>query len=152
MKLPSLLLLSLVTTLLFLTYPYHTAALTCYDNIDPLNRNKHVPVECDNSKLGIRSSVSWMKTLRSWRPFASKTSKRATGTNAFKISLSCSAGTTLCAKVKNAFDLAGIMLSQTLSLSTPITVNATFLNFCQQMNQCASPGGYLTLGEWNGAS
>ncbi|CAG8531253.1 2423_t:CDS:2 [Paraglomus occultum] len=146
MKLPSLLLLFLVTTLLFLTYPYHTAALTCYDNVNPLRRNQHVPVECDNNKLGKRTSVSWIKGLRSWMPFASKTLKRDVGTNAFKITLTCSAGTTLCAKVKNAFDLAGLMLSQTLQLNTAITVNATFLNFCKQMNQCTAGGGYLTLG------
>src|SRR6185503_20833762 len=117
------------------------------DNVDPLNRNKHVPVECDNEILGKRSSVSWIKKLRSWIPFASKTEKRDAATNAFKVTLTCSASSTLCGKVKTASDLAGEMLSETLQLHTPITVNATFLNFCKQMGQCTTGGGYLTLGE-----
>ena len=150
MKLPSLLLLFLVTTLL--TYPYHTVATTCYDNVDPLHRNKHIPVECDNNKLGKRSSVSWIKKLRSWTPFASKTLKRDVGTNAFKITLTCLASSDLCGKVKTAFDLAGEIISGTLQLNTVITVNATFLNFCKQMNQCTAGGGYLTLGEYHNDS
>src|SRR5947207_2136784 len=45
----------------------------------------------------------------------------------------------LCEKARNAFNNAGKIISQTLKLKEPITVNATFMDFCEGQSDLECP-------------
>ncbi|CAG8588123.1 1105_t:CDS:2 [Paraglomus occultum] len=67
-------------------------------------------------------------------------------TNMFQITLTCLISDNVkCNKVQRAFNLAGEILTGSLILNTPVTVNATFTDFCQSFNDCPT-NGFLTLG------
>jgi len=67
-------------------------------------------------------------------------------TNMFQITLTClDPDKVQCNKVQRAFNLAGEILTGSLVLKTPITVNATYTDFCKSFNDCPT-NGFLTLG------
>ncbi|CAG8537904.1 12827_t:CDS:2 [Racocetra fulgida] len=51
---------------------------------------------------------------------------------------------TLCDKVKNAFTTAAQIITAAIAFTTPVTVNATFTDFCSLLSQCATTSGTLT--------
>lgn len=80
---------------------------------------------------------------------ASTTTDPTVGTspNMFVVTFSCGVSdTVLCNKVKTAFQTAGEIISSTLTLNTPINVNATFTDFCVQSGDCTTKTGFVTLG------
>jgi len=66
----------------------------------------------------------------------------------FAVSFTCLiSDTTLCGKVRNAFNKAGTIISNNIVLTAPVTVNATFLDFCKTMGNCGDSVRHLiTLG------
>ncbi|CAG8525302.1 5912_t:CDS:2 [Ambispora gerdemannii] len=67
-------------------------------------------------------------------------------TQMFQIKLTCGiSDRAICAKVNTAFAAAGTIISATLNLKEPVTVNATFIDFCKSMGDCGN-SGFLTLG------
>ncbi|CAG8556041.1 1198_t:CDS:2 [Paraglomus brasilianum] len=70
----------------------------------------------------------------------------ANATNMFQITLTClDPDKVKCNKVQRAFNLAGQILTGSLILTEPVTVNATYTNFCTSFNDCPT-NGFLTLG------
>ncbi|CAI2178458.1 1626_t:CDS:1 [Funneliformis geosporum] len=56
---------------------------------------------------------------------------------AFKFDFSCGVpDKVLCTKAENAFKAAGEIIANVIILVTPITVNATFTDFCKALNEC----------------
>ncbi|CAG8650516.1 1900_t:CDS:2, partial [Cetraspora pellucida] len=104
----------------------------CYDYPNPLNRNHKVPVQCKASKQKIPTSN-----------LASKGSKK----NMFDVTFTCGVkNTILCNKVKKTFETAGNMISSTFILNSPITINASFVDFCVVLGDCGGKTGLVTLG------
>ncbi|CAG8458424.1 3397_t:CDS:2 [Dentiscutata erythropus] len=65
----------------------------------------------------------------------------------FNVTFTCLANNqTLCNKVKNAFDTAGQIITAAIAFKIPVTVNATFTDFCSTLSQCSLSSGTLTLG------
>ncbi|CAG8487377.1 15954_t:CDS:2 [Racocetra persica] len=104
----------------------------CYDYPNPLNRNYKKPVPCPVSKQK-------KPTLN----LAAKGSKK----NMFDVTFTCGVkNAVLCNKVKKTFETAGNIISSTLILNSPITLNASFVDFCVVMGECGGKTGLVTLG------
>ncbi|CAG8446964.1 2398_t:CDS:2 [Diversispora eburnea] len=103
----------------------------CYDYPNPIDRTYKVPVQCPITK---QSSIDHLTS-------------NSNSTNMFVVTFTCDAkNKTLCSKVKNAFDIAGKIITSILSLNAPINVNASYLDFCAVLGQCEGNPGLITLG------
>ncbi|CAG8530805.1 566_t:CDS:2 [Acaulospora colombiana] len=61
--------------------------------------------------------------------------------NMFVIHFTCGIkNSSLCAKVNAALEEAGNIISSTLTLNTPINLNASFLDFCKNFGKCGGSG------------
>ncbi|RIB15019.1 hypothetical protein C2G38_2039722 [Gigaspora rosea] len=56
--------------------------------------------------------------------------------NMFDITLTCNANDTICKKVKTAFDTAVQMISSTFILNSRISLNASYVSFCNGVPNC----------------
>ncbi|CAG8553165.1 5357_t:CDS:2 [Acaulospora colombiana] len=105
-------LLSLLPALFFITPSLSVDVPSqCYDHPNPLDRTLKVPVRCPMIDHLVEENLLVLQSM-------------------FVVNVTCSIGNrTLCAKVENAFKAAGEIISSTLTLSTPINVNAVFVDF-----------------------
>ncbi|CAG8756598.1 13102_t:CDS:1, partial [Cetraspora pellucida] len=57
-------------------------------------------------------------------------------TDMFVVNFTCLVNNqTLCNRVKNAFATAGQIITAAIAFTTPVTVNATFTDFCSALKQ-----------------
>ncbi|CAG8474545.1 hypothetical protein C2G38_2186729 [Gigaspora rosea] len=107
------------------------AYIQCYDHPNPIDRNYKVPIHCPiikEKKIPIQELA-------------------ASSTNKFKITFTCGiTNITLCNKVKNEFETIGTIITSVLIINSPITVNASFIDFCIALGECNSNSKYITLG------
>ncbi|CAG8843436.1 3125_t:CDS:1, partial [Racocetra persica] len=54
----------------------------------------------------------------------------------FDITLTCNANDTICSKVKIAFDTAAQIISSTFILNSRISLNASYISFCNGISNC----------------
>ncbi|RIB29232.1 hypothetical protein C2G38_2155934 [Gigaspora rosea] len=54
--------------------------------------------------------------------------------------------TDLCSKARNAFEIAGLMISKVFIFNTPIFVNASFTDFCKTFNICRNSPNNVPIG------
>ncbi|RIA82639.1 hypothetical protein C1645_809537 [Glomus cerebriforme] len=125
-------LIILITLLLIFANNVLSNHSLCWDVPDPMNLFHQIQKPCPMVKS---SDIN---------------SKRApvNGSDMFIISFSCSVeneNPELCQKVKSAFDMAGQIITSEIKLTTPLVVNATFIDFCKTIGICRS-GTRLTLG------
>ncbi|CAG8456751.1 4929_t:CDS:2, partial [Dentiscutata erythropus] len=67
--------------------------------------------------------------------------------NKFEVTFNCgTTNITLCNKVQNQFEEIGTIITSVLILNSPITVNASFVDFCTALGECDSGSQYITLG------
>lgn len=145
------------------SFTFASMQLPCFDHTDPLNIHAHSNTPC----LPSRSSQS-RRSLINKRQDAPQTvtvdspalgsvsstsqASKANGTsssssNLFQVDFTCMVtDQSLCSKVDAAFTEAGQIITSSLTLSVPLIVNATFLDFCTNLGLCQSKTGYLTLG------
>lgn len=99
----------------------------CWEHRNPFSPKERTKVPCRSTTPERSNSIS-------------NNRKRSTD-NMFDISVDCLVdNSTLCSKVKNAFDQAGQIITDTLLLNTQVTVNATFVDFCTVYGLCATSG------------
>lgn len=110
-----------------LCMPSFASSTLCFDHDNPLNPWQRTLVEC--------SGTANSRPLR----------KRRGDQSAFKIDFTCYAQDHVCQRARRAFDHAGVLISQAIAFKTPVTVNATFIPFCQGLGEC-SKGHLVTLG------
>ncbi|CAG8606987.1 13728_t:CDS:2, partial [Ambispora leptoticha] len=108
-----------------------TTNAQCYSH-NPLKISDKTPVNC-----AVVNERSFEKRQTLTQP---------NSTQMFQITFTCGiSNKSLCTKVNNAFTMAGMIITATLKLTSPITVNATFINFCNSMGDCGTNTGFLTL-------
>ncbi|CAG8660779.1 15098_t:CDS:2, partial [Cetraspora pellucida] len=54
--------------------------------------------------------------------------------------------TALCGKVRDAFEVAGLMISKAFKFHAPILVNASFIDFCNNFNVCGKSQDDVPIG------
>ncbi|CAG8623189.1 24093_t:CDS:2, partial [Racocetra persica] len=105
----------------------------CWDHPNPLK-----PSERKRAPCFLTSDTTYSNNL----PYTKRDE-----TNMFVVSFKCLMNNqTLCDKVKNAFTTAAQIITAAIAFTTPVTVNATFTDFCSLLNQCTTTSGTLTLG------
>ncbi|CAG8759290.1 2854_t:CDS:2, partial [Dentiscutata erythropus] len=105
----------------------------CWDHLNPLKPSERKRVSCYSTTNTNSNDLSFTKRDES---------------DMFNVTFTCLVNNqTLCNKVKNAFDSAGQIIAAAIAFKTPVTVNATFTNFCSVSKQCS-----LTSGTLGGAS
>ncbi|KAL1924207.1 uncharacterized protein VTP21DRAFT_7242 [Calcarisporiella thermophila] len=108
---------------------------SCLEYIDPLDQRKKKVWPCS----AIEAEMEGVESLE-------KRQERAdTQESQFKINFKCRAGNqALCNKAQADFELAGKLLSDSLVLKKPITVDAEFFSFCREIDgNCARPNNIL---------
>ncbi|CAG8588890.1 15194_t:CDS:2 [Racocetra fulgida] len=76
------------------------------------------------------------------------------GTDAFSkknmlevVEFKCDSNNTeLCGKVRNAFEIAGLIISKAFKFRAPILVNASFVNFCNNFKVCGKSQDDVPIG------
>ncbi|CAG8504128.1 5999_t:CDS:2 [Acaulospora morrowiae] len=107
--------------------------LGCYEYPDPTNRYHKIPVNCPIIESPTMGDDFFQLQENS-------------DNNMFVIHFVCGAkNPTLCEKVKDTFEIAGSIISSTLTLNTPINVNASFIDFCKTLGKCGN-SDLVTLG------
>ncbi|KAI9289666.1 hypothetical protein BC943DRAFT_79324 [Umbelopsis sp. AD052] len=102
----------------------------CFDHYHPLNPSVKRLVHCPATETEIPRT-----------PLA----KRSTDANGFKIDFTCYASNHTCQRARQAFERAGKIISQAITFTTPITVNATYVPFCRTLGECPKDN-LVTLG------
>ncbi|KAK9768020.1 hypothetical protein K7432_001657 [Basidiobolus ranarum] len=103
----------------------------CYDNLTPWIKNSKVKVDC--------GLVENIKTIKGDRVMSA--GGEATNMN---LNFYCTADKTQCNKVRAAFDTAFKLISNVVILKEPLTVNASYVRFCEEYNECSTQ--YKILG------
>ncbi|KAL1922811.1 uncharacterized protein VTP21DRAFT_9187 [Calcarisporiella thermophila] len=126
MTLLYLLLLILMPALAFAA-PSPTS-YTCYDQPNPLIPVRHA-VPCPlQTKPRLFLDVA----------------TQPSSNNSFSINFACRTDKN-CAEAQAAFETAGQIISASLILSQPVSVNASYYSFCREQGACTN-GGFLVLG------
>ncbi|ORX88708.1 hypothetical protein K493DRAFT_306400 [Basidiobolus meristosporus CBS 931.73] len=108
-----------------------TGDQVCIDSLTPWLKNSKVRVEC-----GVVENPNAFKGDR-----VMTSGPEATN---MQLNLQCTANKAQCNKVRAAFDTAFKLISNTVVLNEPLTVNASFVSFCQEYKECSSQ--YKILG------
>jgi hypothetical protein len=108
----------------------HVSCTICFDHYNPLDPSIKQLVHCPATE-----------TENSRKPLA----KRSTDASGFKIDFTCYASNHTCQRARQAFERAGDIISQAITFTTPIMVNATYVPFCHTLQECPK-GNIVTLG------
>ncbi|CAJ0842223.1 21431_t:CDS:2 [Entrophospora sp. SA101] len=117
----------------------------CLDQLDPLDPKNKVITPCpmissnDNKGSLLLQQYERMKIIKNMKVGVTKM---------VQITFNCKVDDLkLCSKVEKTFDKAVNIISSSIKFINPITVNATFMDFCAQLNQCGSDalGGAVSL-------
>ncbi|RIB20983.1 hypothetical protein C2G38_2301848 [Gigaspora rosea] len=104
----------------------------CWDHPNPLKPSERKRAPCYSTANTNSNDLSFTKRDES---------------DMFLVTFTCLANNqTLCDKVKNAFITAGQIITAAIAFKIPVTVNATFSDFCSLLNECSLTSGTLTLG------
>ncbi|ORX88400.1 hypothetical protein K493DRAFT_341321 [Basidiobolus meristosporus CBS 931.73] len=95
----------------------------CYDILKPWIKNSRVRVDC--------ALVETTKGLKGDRVISA--GLEATNMN---LNFYCTADKAQCNKVQAAFDTAFKLISNVVVLKEPLTVNASFVHFCEEYGEC----------------
>ncbi|KAK9717291.1 hypothetical protein K7432_006333 [Basidiobolus ranarum] len=95
----------------------------CYDNFKPWLKNSKVRVDC--------GLVENAKVIKGDRVMSAGV--EATNMN---LNFYCTADKVQCNKVQAAFDTAFKLISNVVVLKEPLTVNASFVRFCEEYGEC----------------
>jgi hypothetical protein len=106
----------------------HISCTICFDHHNPLDPSQQQLVLCSGTEDEVKNSR-----------------QRRSDASAFQIDFTCYANDRICRQARQAFNQAGIIISQAIAFKTPVTVNATFVPFCQTLGQCPK-GHMITLG------
>ncbi|ORX88480.1 hypothetical protein K493DRAFT_306589 [Basidiobolus meristosporus CBS 931.73] len=94
--------------------------LVCYDHPRPWQKTYKIRVECEMEDVGK------LKGARVMSP----------GEPALKLQLQCNAEPERCDKVRATFDTAFRLITNVVVFREPLVVNASFVSFCQEFNEC----------------
>ncbi|CAG8511202.1 10277_t:CDS:2 [Funneliformis caledonium] len=100
--------------------PNQTSSIKCFDHPNSLNFHQRISVNCNFSTRSLKT-------------------KRKSSNDKFQINFTCGIDDKkLCDKVQKSFESAGQIIVATISLRNPITVDASFYDFCKTDNQCSN--------------
>lgn len=87
------------------------------------------------------------------RPFSAaaltndNSTSRSTQPNRVTFDLICKADPSTCAQVSSTFSIATDILSSVFQFETPLLINASFIDFCQEYNDCNGDNKMTSIGQ-----
>lgn len=113
-----------------LTLPPIISAQCCFVPIQ-FNPNQFNPTLFNPRNLTSRNCKMITEPLKK-----NKLNKAIKNDTMFDIILTCNANNTICSKVKVAFDTAAQIISSTFILNNRISLNASYISFCNGVPNC----------------
>ncbi|CAI2174398.1 5467_t:CDS:2 [Funneliformis geosporum] len=115
----SLIFITISTFLATIILTHQTSSIKCFDHPNPLNFHQKIPVNCEFATRSLKT-------------------KRKSSNDKFQIKFTCGMDDKkLCDKVQKGFESAGQIITSTISIEIPITIDASFYDFCKTDNQCS---------------